>query len=296
MATNSIFREYIGGKSYPDDLNNFPDIINSNLQEFHFILAFATEDYDKNGKGTGVFKATWNERYFRAEKIKQLKEKYEKKSVKVKVIISIGGRLVGRKNVFDPAEKDVWPDRARNSLRRIIDLYNTQVDCSCEAIIDGIDINYENIKSNNIDFAHCIGTLIDGLKNKDKVIKDVSIAPSHPTYSHYLNLFRAHKMDIHWVNYQFYDQFLPSTDDFVELFQQLSDDYQEDKLLAGFSTDPNDKGMLSREVFFEACTKLIDTGSLHGIFVWNANDSADADDPFFFEIKAQKLLTGSDSK
>ncbi|XP_027348185.1 chitinase 2-like [Abrus precatorius] len=287
MVTNPIFREYIGGKPYPDDLNDFPDIINTKLDEFHFLLASAVEEYDSNGKGTGIFRQNWNERYFGAEHIKELKRKYRYENVKVKVMISIGGRG----NAFDPAEKEVWPDRARDSLEKIIQHYQR-----LDAIIDGIDINYEVVKTNETDFAHCMGSVIDALKNKDKVINEVSIAPSKNTQSHYLKLYRAHQKDVRLVDYQFYDQSVPSAADFVALFRQLSDEYQENILLAGFSTDPDDSGKLSREVFIEAATDLINTGSLRGIFVWDANDSAAADDPFFFEIKAQDLLVGSDSK
>ncbi|XP_027348186.1 chitinase 2-like [Abrus precatorius] len=288
MAANSIFREYIGGKPYPDDLKDFPDIINRKLDEFHFILASAVEEYDNNGKGTGIFRQNWNENYFGAEHIKELKRKYRYENVKVKVMISIGGRG----NAFDPAEKEVWPDRARDSLEKIIQHYQR-----LDAIIDGIDINYEVVKTKETDFAHCIGSVIDALKNKDKVINEVSIAPSKNTQSHYLKLYRAHQKDVRLVDYQFYDQSVPSAADFVALFRQLSDEYQENILLAGFSTDLDlDSGKLSREVFIEAATDLINTGSLRGIFVWDANDSAAADDPFFFEVKAQKLLTGSGFK
>lgn len=66
----SIFREYIGVKPNPITLDDFPsEIINPLITEFHFILGFAKEGHDDNGKGTGEFKPTWNMDYFSPEKV-----------------------------------------------------------------------------------------------------------------------------------------------------------------------------------------------------------------------------------
>lgn len=66
----SIFREYIGVKPNPITLDDFPsEIINPLITEFHFILGFAKEVHDENGKGTGQFKPTWNMDYFSPEKV-----------------------------------------------------------------------------------------------------------------------------------------------------------------------------------------------------------------------------------
>ncbi|KAJ1438714.1 Glycoside hydrolase family 18, catalytic domain [Sesbania bispinosa] len=267
----TIFREYIGVKPYPDNLNNFPeDIINPKISEFHFILGFATEDYDQEGKGTRYFKRTWNYDYFSPDKVRELKKKYGN----VKVIISIGGRHTdSSKYPFNPAKKELWSDQAIDSLKEVIADYDGEKDeCGCNNVIDGIEINYEEIKCTDTDFAHYIGKVIKELKKQE--------------YLDYIN----------WVDYQFYNQKVSSKDEFVNLFRELSNEYQ-GKLLAGFSTDPNDTGKISREVFLEGCSELIHRKLLPGIFVWDANDSVvprSNEKPFLLEEKAQNLLTGSD--
>ncbi|KAJ1438711.1 Glycoside hydrolase family 18, catalytic domain [Sesbania bispinosa] len=290
-----IFREYIGVKPYPDNLNNFPeDIINPKISEFHFILGFATEDYDQEGKGTGYFKRTWNYDYFSPDKVRELKKKYGN----VKVIISIGGRHTDSSQYpFNPAEKELWSDQAIESLKEVIADYDGEKDeCGCNNVIDGIEINYEEIKCTDTDFAHYIGKVIKELKKLVPSIKVVSIAPSDLVRPHYKRLYQEYHDYINWVDYQFYDQKVSSKDEFVNLFRELSNEYQ-GKLLAGFSTDPNDAGKISREVFLEGCSELIHRKLLPGISVWDANDSVvprSNEKPFLLEEKAQNLLTGSD--
>ncbi|KAJ1393084.1 Glycoside hydrolase family 18, catalytic domain [Sesbania bispinosa] len=286
----TIFREYIGAKSHPDNLHDFPDhIINPKIPEFHFILAFATEKYDNNGRGTGHFKRSWNVDDFSAEKIKKLKEKYET----VKVVISIGGR--GNEHPFNPADNHKWSESAIHSIKDIIKGYKNKGG-HYGNLIDGIDINYEVINSNEADFSFCIGKVIHDLKKNDSTINVVSIAPSNHVRSHYKKLYLAHRNDIDWVGYQFYDQTVSSKDEFIKLYREVSNDYRE-KLLAGFSTDPQDAGKISREDFFEGCADLVNFALLAGIFVWDANDSAEItgsyEHPFMLEEKAQKLLTQS---
>ncbi|XP_027338326.1 chitinase 2-like [Abrus precatorius] len=280
----TIFREYIGPMSCPG-LHNFPDIINPEISEFHFILAFATEDYGCDGRGTGKFQATWNVQDFSTEKIKELKKEHKN----AKVVISIGGR--GVECPFNPIEKQKWIDNAKFSLKIIIQDYKDP--CSCITVIDGIDINYEHIKSD--DFVECIGEVIEYLK-KDVLINVVSIAPSAPVLSQYKTLYKEQKCYINWVDYQFYDQCLSSKCEFEKLYRDLSDVFK-DKLLAGYSTDPNDKdNQISPEDFLKACEDLIKCQFLPGIFVWNANYSADDHPPFYFEKLAQELLTKCDKE
>lgn len=282
-----IFREYIGVKSYPDSLNNFPaDIIGRHIPEFHFILGFAHETY-VDGKGTGIFNASWKIPFFSPDNVDVLKNNHRN----VKVVISIGGR--DTKYPFHPAHKLEWCDNAVESLKKIFQLYNRTN--SCYNLIDGIDINYEYIHPDvsEEDFSYCIGDVIKRLK-KDVGIDVVSIAPSHETQKHYKTLYLARTNDINWVNYQFYIDTLKSKDEFVNLFLNLSDEYGSKKLLAGASTDPADagKGKLSREDFLEGCVDLHSTQSLRGIFIWNANDSASNPNgkPFSLEKKAQEIL------
>ncbi|XP_004503412.1 chitinase 2-like [Cicer arietinum] len=216
-----IFREYIGVKPYPNTLHDFPvDIINSNIDQFHFILGFAIETYDDNGNSTGFFHPYWNVHFFSPEKVKKLKQNYDN----VKVVISIGGR--DDKHPFHPASKVDWADNAVNSLKKIIQQYNKVKDPWSFNIIDGIDINYEYIKSDGEDFAYCVGDVIKRLKEDiDVSIDMVSIAPSKQVNSKYHTLYLAHADDIDWVDYQFYFETLKSKDEFKNLFLSLSDVY-----------------------------------------------------------------------
>lgn len=259
----TIFREYIG--ALPDSgLTGFPDIINPDVKEFHFILAFATEDYDETTKtGNGKFSPNWDLSVFNAESIKKLKHKHEN----AKVVISIGGR--GSQYPFNPAEKLIWLQNAKNSIKDILD--NFDQSCGCVNLIDGIDVNYETIVASN-DFPDSIGNLIKSLK-KDGLIKVASIAPSKDAQPEYKKLYQTHHNCIDWVDYQFYDQTVPDKKEFQKLFNILAIDYPHANLLAGFSTDPSDAGKISREVFLEGCQDLFRRKLLCGIFLWDAEAS-----------------------
>jgi hypothetical protein len=293
-----IFREYIGVKDFPDSLDDFPgNIINDDIPQFHFILGFGREDYDKDGKGTGNFRRTWNFDSFSPAKIVKLKEDH----TNVKVIISIGG--YGKEYPFDPIETSIWITKAQESIKVLIQDYENYLkdntNCGCDIIIDGIDINYDHINSDKSVFSTCIGKVIKKLKNDSHVSKSmkvVSIAPTELVQTHYAQLYSDYKKYISWVDYKFYDQTLTTADAFVSLYNQLLTDYgTEVKLLAGVSTDPDSDTKTKREVFVEACTSLLKTASLSGIFVWNANNSATPSQhdstPYFLEKILQNLLT-----
>ncbi|XP_058759894.1 chitinase 2-like [Vicia villosa] len=293
-----IFREYIGVK--PSLLTDFPiEIINTKSFEFHYILGFASEGYDKNGKGDGIFKETWNVNFFGPEKVNNLKKRYPN----VKVVISIGGR--DAETPFDPVDETVWIKEAVKSLKVLIGKYNSESGNT----IDGIDINYETIKTSpdRYDdlFVKCIGKVITELKNdRDLKITVVSIATSEINDSHYRNLYYAYKGIINWVDYQFYNQknTISTVEEFVVIYDNLIKDYPPQKVLPGFSTDPNDtkNNKISREIFIAGCVQLKKHSKFQGVFLWNANDSATLSqgerEPYIVEHILQDVLTKSDDE
>jgi hypothetical protein len=291
-----IFREYIGVKDYPDNFTFPTQIINDKIPNFHFILGIATEDYDLKGKGTGNFQRTWDDEHFGAKQVKSLKDAHSK----VKVVISIGGR--GPKLPFNPAANEIWIENATTTIKKIITDYKHQDfndGCGCNVIIDGIDINYEVVESNDGDFAHCIGKLITNVKDDFPRDRFVSIAPSDVSSKHYKRLYQEYPDEIDFVDYQFYNQKVSSKDDFVKLFRALAaNDYDINKLLAGYSTDFRDPhGEFKQEDFIEGCKSLVRKKLLKGVFLWNANDSKvpiSNEPPFFLEGLMQKILTHSD--
>ncbi|PNX77796.1 narbonin, partial [Trifolium pratense] len=263
----SIFREYIGVKPSSKVLRNFPtEIINSNINEFHFILGFASEEYDNNNKGTGVFKESWNVDYFGPDDVITMKKNH----ANVKVVISIGGR--DSKTPFNPLKDDEeWSKKAVESLKVIIRKYK----------IDGIDINYQYIHHSGSDpeyrrFANYLGRVITELKNDTTLrINVVSIAPSPNNDTHYCNLYRENEDKINWVDYQFYNNpYVISTyDEFLNLYNKAARAYCPEKVLPGLGTNLTDDKM-PWENFIVGCILLKKTSKLPGIFVWNANDSA----------------------
>ncbi|KAK7321878.1 hypothetical protein VNO80_20208 [Phaseolus coccineus] len=241
-------------------------------------MDYVEDPNTKKKVGKGNFRATWDVNKFSTKSIRNLKSDYER----VKVVISLGGH--GTDFPFNPHDKETWIDNAKESLEVIIrNKY--------ESVIDGIDINYEYIESNEEDFAYCIGKVIDYLKT---LISAVSIAPSNPVLSHYQKLFKANPDRVDWVNYQYYKQKVPNTPEFVNLHRTLIDTFTVEKLLAGFSTDKTVKDNISLEVFVEGCMQLIKSASLSGIFVSDAQSSLDSEPSHYVEEKAQKLLTESD--
>jgi hypothetical protein len=274
--SKAIFREYIGVKPSSKSLRDFPThIINSNISEFHFILGFAKEVYEAK-KGTGVFKETWNVEYFGPEEVRILK----KAKKNVKVIISIGGG--DNKTPFNPAvDEDKWIKAAVESLEVIILKYKNE---NGGSLIDGIDINYHTVRPSTSDpnsrrFSNYIGKVISTLKNDTALnIKIVSIAPSERNSSHYRNLVLENSDKIEFVNYQFYNNYdlISTTATFINLYNKAVADFSPVKVLPGFSTDTEDENNLQRDAFIAGCIELIQNqkSPFHGIFLWNANDSA----------------------
>ncbi|CAL5211490.1 unnamed protein product [Lathyrus oleraceus] len=218
-VTPTIFREYIGMGDY---INRFPDeMINANMEEFHFILCFATETH-VDGKGTGDFGSNWSITSFSPEKVVELKKKL--KNVKVKVVISIGGN--GPENTFNPKDNEDWIVNATSSIKGIILNYQTKV--PNDDVLDGIDINYENISSSISDFSNCIGQVIKLLKDDpvvSKSMKVVSIAPTRDSQPHYLKLYLDNKRIIDWIDYKFYNEYFNTAEDFEKLFKKLVTEY-----------------------------------------------------------------------
>nr|CAA87008.1 nodulin homologous to narbonin [Vicia faba] len=279
-----VFREYIGVKPESETLADFPQITQKETTEFHFILGFATENYSESRKGSGNFVESWKDEFFGPDKVKILKRKHPE----VKVVISIGGH--GLETPFDPAEQIVWVSNAVRSLKLIIQKYKNE----SGNLIDGIDINYGNIKSDEA-FPRLIGQLIRELKKeRDLNIHVVSIAPSENNASSYHKLYNATRDDINWVDYQFSNQLNPVStyDAFVDIYKSLVKDYHPHKVLPGFSTDPDDNmnTKITRDIFLGGCTKLKQTSSLPGVFFWNANDSNNGDEPFQAEHVLEELL------
>lgn len=297
MSTKLIFREYIGVKQPAISFDDFPSsIINSPSIEFHFILGFAREEYDGSGKGNGKFTANWDLDYYGPDKVKDFKNK----NPNAKVIISIGGRAA--ETPFNPAEESLWIRNAVNSLRELIGPYKND----SGNIIDGIDINYETIKTSSDLFVRCIGQVITQLKNDQNPRHDhynlkihvVSIAVSEKNKSHYRDLYYANRTKIDWVDYQFYNQekVVSTVKDFVEIYKNLIKDYTFEKILLGISTDPNDtkNSKISLEIFIAGCIELFKNSKVRGVFVWNANDSANpphGDEPYAVELRLKDALT-----
>ncbi|CAK8531826.1 unnamed protein product [Lathyrus sativus] len=276
-----IFREYI-----TDGLDALPaNIINNNMGEFHFILGFATETYLEDGTGTGAFTRTWNFDDFSPSKLLTLKEEHPN----VKVIMNIGGH--GDEYVFNPRDKEEWIVNAKSSIKGLILDYQIQTIPVSVSAIDGIDINYENIKSNADDFAYCIGKVIQQLKEDPLVFNstNVSISPTEVLRPHYLKLYLENKDNINWINYKFYNQSIESEIDFAKLFKILVFEYGAPyKLLPGVSTNTSSPPLMPIDVFVAGCKILLKTKSLAGVFVWDANESAPE---YSLEEVLQKLLT-----
>jgi len=292
---NPIIREYIGVKPSLKSLRDFPtEIINPKTSEFHFLVGFAIEQYDVNNRGTGVFKQNWNEDYFGPDEVKKLKEKY----ANVKVVISIGGCDVI--NAFNPANESTWPTEAEKSLKEIIQKYKGD----SGNLIDGIDINFEHIIDAITDeqkrrFTNCIAPVIRGLRNDPSLrIKEVSITPNQNTAAHYLNLYWGNQTIIDLVHYQFYKQsaVAPTPGDFKAHYDKVAREYSPAKVIPGISTiEPVGEKKMANQNFIAGCIELLQKDLLHGIFLWNADESAiptsGQNKAFLLEHFMQNLLT-----
>ncbi|CAJ1975910.1 unnamed protein product [Sphenostylis stenocarpa] len=284
-----IFREYIIGHKPGQELDRFPvEIIDKRIHDFHFILAFAADDYvedptTKKRQGKGNFSRDWNTEIFNAESVRRLKQDYPN----VKVAISFGGH--GSQFPFNPLNREVWIDNAKKSLSYIL---LEDFKGPLGSLIDGIDVYYDYIESSEDDFAYSIGKVIDHLKTLLNGFV-VSLAPSHSVLSHYERLYKANTHRVRWVNYQYYYQPVPTTPEFVNLHKTLIDIFGSKNLLAGYSTDPNERSKIPLEVFIEGSIQLISSGLLPGLFISDAQSSVNSDPPLYAEEKAQKLLTPS---
>ncbi|KAK3024477.1 hypothetical protein RJ639_043198 [Escallonia herrerae] len=175
--SSKLFREYIGAESDMVKLSDVP--INSEV-EFHFILAFAIDYTNDNHPlpTNGKFRVFWETNQLSPAKIASIKDR----NPNVKVSVSLAGDSVGNgKALFAPKSINSWVQNAVSSLTSMITHYS----------LDGIDVEYENYKSDPETFAECIGQLITSLK-KTGTISFASIAPYEdygPVQRHYLALW-----------------------------------------------------------------------------------------------------------
>ncbi|CAL5195703.1 unnamed protein product [Lathyrus oleraceus] len=246
-----IYREYL--------LKHFPTTVSSEYKPVDFIIGFASEDYTPNGEGTGNFHPTWDLDTFSPEKLKKLKERYPH----VRVVISIGGGI-GTDSPFNPNEKQTWIATAVYSLTDIILGYD---DANYKNLIDGIDIHYGNIKSD--DFSYCIGEVIKSLKNNPRLaINVVSIAAGEYTQSYYQKLYMEYRNYIDLVDYLF-TNWGYSMEDFFIFYKKLLDDYSHATLLPGY-LEPPFLGDKTKEIIMY----LVKHNSVPGFFTYPANDDS----------------------
>lgn len=96
----------------------------------------------------------------------------------------------------------------------------------------------------------------------------------------------GHLIDL--VNFQFYAYKKGTTiAQFLQYFETQSSNYEGSNLLVSFGTDKSG-GLSPANGFFEACDTLKKQGKLHGIFIWSADDSKEAN--FRYEIQSQAVL------
>ncbi|KAK2980287.1 hypothetical protein RJ640_024991 [Escallonia rubra] len=279
-ADNSkLFREYIGAESDTVKLSDVP--INSEV-EFHFILAFAIDYTNDNHPlpTNGKFRVFWETNQLSPAKIASIKDR----NPNVKVAVSLAGDSVGNgKALFAPKSINSWVQNAVSSLTSMITHYN----------LDGIDVDYENYKSDPETFAECIGQLITSLK-KTGTISFASIAPYEdygPVQRHYLALWRRYGHVIDYVNFQFYAYDKLSISQYVQHFHEQASNYGGGQLLASFISGGGYQALSPDDGFFEACNELKGQGKLGGIFVWCADESTKSG--FKYETTSQALLASA---
>ncbi|KAI4356218.1 hypothetical protein L6164_000257 [Bauhinia variegata] len=87
--------------------------------------------------------------------------------------------------------------------------------------------------------------------------------------------YQKYKQYIDYVGYQFYAEDDPteSVEEFLVQFKQISRVFDEQKLVAGFSSDKEEIKKLTPNVFFKGCQKLKAENALGGISIWSADDS-----------------------
>lgn len=272
-AQSGLFREYIGAEFNGVKFSDVP--VHSNV-EFHFILSFAIDYTTSPSPTNGNFNVFWDSDNLSPSQVSSIKSQHPN----VKVAVSLGGDSVqGQSAYFQPSSIDSWVSNAVSSLTSIIKQYN----------LDGIDIDYEHFHSDPQTFAECIGQLISTLKKRG-VISFASIAPfdDDEVQSHYQALWKSYGHVIDYVNFQFYAYDASTTvGQFLNYFDEQSSNYDGGKILASFATDGSG-GLSPENGFFKACNRLKNQGKLHGIFVWDADDSKAAGFPY--EKQSQGLL------
>ncbi|KAF3613502.1 Chitinase 2 [Capsicum annuum] len=273
-----VFREYIGAEGKNVTFSDVP--INPNV-EFHFLLSFSI-DYTntKSPEPTnGDFLVYWDIDRLTPSQISSIKAQYKN----VKVGMSLGGDTVNGKNAtFTPASITSWVRNAIYSITKIVKEYN----------LDAIDIDYEHFNADPDTFAECIGRLLYYLK-QNNVVSYTSIAPyaNDSVQAHYLALWRKYGHLIDFVNFQFYAyEKGTTTPQFLQYFETQMYNYKGGKILVSFGTD-NSGGLSPRHGFFDACSILRSQGTLHGIFIWSADDSKK--DSFIYEKLSQDLLASA---
>ncbi|XP_004251449.3 chitinase 2-like [Solanum lycopersicum] len=273
-----VFREYIGAEGKNVTFSDVP--INPNI-EFHFLLSFAI-DYTntKSPEPTnGDFLVYWDTDNLTPSHISSIKAKHKN----VKVGMSLGGDTVNGKNAtFTPTSITSWVSNAIHSITKIVKEYN----------LDAIDIDYEHFNADPDTFAECIGRLLYYLK-QNNVVTYTSIAPyaDDSVQVHYSALWRKYGHLIDYVNFQFYAYEKGTTIlQFLHYFETQMYNYKGGKILVSFGTD-NSGGLSPRHGFFDACNILKSRGTLHGIFIWSADDSIK--DHFLYEKLSQNLLASA---
>ncbi|KAK2985572.1 hypothetical protein RJ640_025005 [Escallonia rubra] len=276
-AENSrLFREYIGaeGKNV-----TFTDVPINPAVDFHFILSF-TIDYTSSSPPrptNGDFGAYWDTENLSPSQVSYVKAHHPN----VKVAMSLAGDTVNDHRVFfEPASINSWVRNAISSITRIVKEFD----------LDGIDIDYEHFSADPDTFAECIGRLLYYLK-QNEIVSFTSIAPyeDDSVQPHYLALWRKYGHLIDYVNFQFYAYKKGTTvSEFMRYFEIQSANYYGGKILVSFGTDGSG-GLSPKNGFFRACSMLRDQGKLHGIFIWSADDSKEANFPY--ETQSQDFLT-----
>ncbi|CAK8560382.1 unnamed protein product [Lathyrus sativus] len=245
-----IYREYV--------LKHFPTTVSSTYNSVDFIIGFASENYNRNGEGTGNFYPTWDPATFSPEKVKQLKKNYPN----VRVVISIGGDI-GTYSPFNPNKKEAWIAAAVYSLKEIIHIYDDKYQRN---MIDGIDIHYSSIKSD--DFSYCIGEVIKSIKTDIQLtIKVVSITAGEYTQSDYLKLYVENKKYIDIVHYLF-TNWRYCKEDLVDFYRKLLAWYSPAAVLPGY-LNPSFSGDKAKETVMYLVKQYL----APGFFTYPSHDS-----------------------
>ncbi|KAJ1383694.1 Glycoside hydrolase family 18, catalytic domain [Sesbania bispinosa] len=253
------FRQYASDDSFTN-LTAIP----SWVKKFQVTLAFAIDYNGDKSSQDGNFMPYWDTNKVTPSVIAQFKQ--AQKSFQIEVLVSIGDRNNKYPFAIGASQKQSWVNNATNSLKKIIKDYN----------MDGIDVYYEDIKSEGEVFVDSIGQLITNLKN-EKVISVASIAPTSPLNTNfYFPLHQKYGNFIDTVVYQCFTETnrIGSIGDLMNLFDTLRGSYPRQKLLAGYSTISKDWATVSPPLYFFAVTQLLFMRKLEGTAIWVISDSS----------------------